>query len=289
VTTIIVPAHNEGAVIGRLLTALVPKSAPGDLDVIVVANGCTDDTVSVAASFGPRVRVLSLPGASKPAAMAAGDRAARDFPRVYVDADVELGLADARALATAVAEPGVLAAGPERDIPLGASPWPVRWYYDVWRRLPEVRQGLFARGVIAVSQAGHERIAALPALLADDLAVSLAFAPGERRVVASARAVIHPPRRLADLIRRRTRAAHGVAQLEHTDTAPASTARTCPADLLAIVAKAPWLLPRMVLFLAVTAVARLRARRLVARGDFTTWLRDESSRATAGSGAGGCR
>ena len=300
-TTIIVPAHNESQVIGRLLSRLVPQPpAPGpasdpDFEVIVVANGCTDDTALVAASYGPGVRVLCLPAASKHEALTAGDRAARDFPRVYVDADVELGRADARALAAAVAEPGVLAAAPERDIPLAASPWTVRWYYDVWSRLPEVRKGLFARGVIAVSRAGHERVAALPALLADDLAVSLAFAPGERRIVASARAVIHPPRRFADLIRRRTRAAHGVSQLERTDQAPDSTARTSGADLARILAAAPWLLPRMILFLWVTLLARMRARRLVARGDFTTWLRDESSRATAGSataarsGAGGSR
>jgi glycosyltransferase involved in cell wall biosynthesis len=289
VTTIIVPAHNESQVIGRLLSRLVPQTVPTDLEVIVVANGCSDDTASVAASFGPWVRVLSRPAASKHEALTEGDRAARDFPRVYVDADVELGLADARALAAAVAEPGVLAAAPERDIPLAAGPWTVRWYYDVWSRLPEVRAGLFGRGVIAVSRAGHERIAALPALLADDLAVSLAFAPGERRIVAAARAVIHPPRRFADLIRRRTRVAHGVTQLEHTDQAPVSTARTSPADLVAIVVAAPWLLPRMALFLVVTLVAKLRARRFRARGDFTTWLRDESSRAAVGGGTGESR
>jgi hypothetical protein len=32
-------------------------------------------------------------------------------------------------------------------------------------------------------------------------------------------------------------------------------------------------------FLAVTIVARQRARRPIRRGDFSTWLRDDSSRA----------
>lgn len=41
----------------------------------------------------------------------------------------------------------------------------------------------------------------------------------------------------------------------------------------------PRLAPRVALFLGVAAVARLRSRRAVARGDFTTWHRDESSRA----------
>ena len=90
VTTVIVPAHNEGRVIGRLLGQLVPASPPGEFDVIVVANGCTDDTAEVAASFGPRVRVLSIPVASKHAALVAADRTAPGVPRVYIDADVEL-------------------------------------------------------------------------------------------------------------------------------------------------------------------------------------------------------
>jgi hypothetical protein len=282
--TIIVPAHNESQVIGRLLARLLPGAAQGELDVIVVANGCSDDTAAVAASFGPPVRVISLPVASKPAALAAGNRAAGRFPRVYVDADVELRAEDIRALGTALNEPGVLAAAPGRDIRLAASSWAVRWYYDVWNRLPEVRQGLFARGVIAVSRDGHERIASLPALLSDDLAVSLAFAPTERRVVASAQAVIRAPRRLGDLLRRRIRAANGVAQLERTSRAPASTARTRGSDLAAIVAAEPGMLPRVALFLAVAVAARLAARRYLARGDFTTWLRDESSRSQSGGG-----
>lgn len=276
-TTVVIPAHNESQVIGRLLGQLV-RTAPPDLDIIVVANGCTDDTAEVAASFGPAVRVLSIPVASKRVALAAGDSAARDFPRVYVDADIELGPEDVRALAEAVRQPGVLAAAPERALSLAASSWPVRWYYDVWMRLPEVLLGLWGRGVIAVSEPGHERLAVLPPLLADDLAASLSFTPGERRIVPGARALYHPPRTLADLLRRRVRACTGVAQIERTADAPPSTERTRVSDLLAITRSEPRVAPRVALFLAVAAVARLRARRALARGDYSTWLRDESSR-----------
>ncbi len=59
--TVIVPAHNEARVIGRLLGPLVSGARPGELDVIVVANGCTDDTAQVAAACGPMVRVISVP------------------------------------------------------------------------------------------------------------------------------------------------------------------------------------------------------------------------------------
>ena len=276
--SIVIPAHNEEHVIGRLLRQLVSSAAEGEFDVLVVANGCTDNTAEVATSFGPLVRVLSIPVASKREALAAGNRAARRFPRMYVDADVELGTEDVRELGRVLQRPGVLSASPERTFAMAGRRWPIRWYYDVWSRLPEVQQGLFGRGVITVSEEGYAHIAAMPPVLADDLAASLAFSPSERVIVPSARVVVHPPRTFADLLRIRTRAAMGVAQLEQTKDAPSSTARTHPADLLAIARRDLRLALPVALFLAVAVLARTRAHRIAARHKGSEWLRAESSR-----------
>jgi hypothetical protein len=277
-TSIVIPAHNEAGVIGRLLEQLTSAASPGEFDVIVVANGCTDDTAEKARSFSPAVRVLSIPVASKHAALAAGDRAASDFPRIYVDADVELGSSDIRMLSHALRLPGVLAAAPQRELELGGRPWPVRWYYDVWTQLPEVRRGLFGRGVIGVSEPGHARIASLPRVLADDLAASLAFAPDERIVVPGASVVVHTPRTFTDLLRRRIRAATAGAQLEQIGGAGGIAARTRLPDLVAI-GRSDWrMAPRVAVFAAVAVLARLRARHAVRARDYSTWLRDESSR-----------
>lgn len=277
-TTVIIPAHNEARVIGRLLRLLLSAARPGELEIIVVPNGCTDDTAEVAASFGPSVRVIAIPAASKHEALRAGDHAAKGFPRLYVDADVELQTEDVRALASALLNPGVLAAGPERVLPMSGVHWLVRWYYDIWTNLPEVRVGLFGRGVIAVSEAGHQRVAGLPALLSDDLAVALMFADGERIIVKDAQVVIYPPRTMGDLLRRRIRVATGVSQIEHDQSAPDSTAQTRLTDLLAIVRREPRMAPRVAVFAAVAAAARFRAAHAVRRGDHVTWHRDESSR-----------
>jgi hypothetical protein len=48
--------------------------------------------------------------------------------------------------------------------------------------------------------------------------------------------------------------------------------------LIALCREQPSLLPDVVVFAAITAVARLGAKRAVRRNDFQTWLRDESSR-----------
>ncbi|MCX4885523.1 glycosyltransferase family 2 protein [Streptomyces sp. NBC_00847] len=294
-TSIVIPAHNEAPVLGRLLDSLLADSAPeDDTDILVVCNGCTDDTARVAAARGPRVRVVEIPVPSKHAALRAGDDHARGFPRLYVDADVVITGAGARALAEPLQDEasGILATAPERQIPLAACAWRVRAYYRVWRRLPAVREGLFGRGVIAVSKAGHARIAALPPLMADDLAASLAFAPKERLVVDAARVVIQPPRTWRDLIKRRIRAAVSTAQVEqhqtpveqhqepadrHQEPEEVST-RTSKADLAALVRGEPKLLASVVVFLAAAVAARRGARKAIRAQDFGTWLRDESSR-----------
>ncbi|MFE5491487.1 glycosyltransferase [Streptomyces virginiae] len=284
-TSIVIPAHNEGRVIGRLLDALLADSPSSGTDIVVVCNGCTDDTARVAGDRGDRVRVVEIPTPSKHTALRVGDEHARGFPRLYVDADVVLGAADVRALTGALAaDPDLLAAAPGRDIPPTGCAWPVRAYYRVWQRLPAVREGLFGRGVIAVTEEGHKRIAALPPLMADDLAASLAFGPGERRVVEAARVVVRPPRTWSDLIRRKVRAATSSAEFERFQAAreagagAAPSARTGASDLRALLRADPELLPSVLVFAAAALAARRGARRAIRDQDFSTWLRDESSR-----------
>ncbi|MFI7028314.1 glycosyltransferase [Microbispora rosea] len=277
-TSVVIPAHNEAPVLGRLLSGLLGDARPGEFDVVVVANGCTDETESVARAHG--VRVLSTPVPSKREALRLGDREARGFPRLYVDADVTVSTAGVRALVARLGGPGtLLAAAPERDLALAGRPWAVRAYYAIWTRLPHVRTGLFGRGVIAVTEAGNDRIRALPPVMADDLAASLAFGEDERTVVAEARAGIQTPRTFADLLRRRVRAATSVSELERETGPGGPSARTSLGDLVRIAAREPWLLPAAAVFTSVTVLARRRARRAVRAGDYTTWLRDESSRA----------
>jgi glycosyltransferase involved in cell wall biosynthesis len=269
--SVIIPAQNEAAVLPRLLRRLTAQDGPG-FDVIVVCNGCTDRTAAVAAAF-PGVRVLETPVPSKSEALRLGDRSSAVFPRIYLDADVEIDRRDLEVLAAALRD-GVLIASARRVIPRTGVRPPVRWYYDVWEALPQVAAGVFGRGVIALSEKGFRRIAELPELIADDLAMSAAFTADERTIVDDATVVVHPPRVWADLIRRRTRAAAGTAQAYGSEQVWSTDSRTSAGDLVRLLRRRPALGLRMPFFLAATVLARRAAR----RGDYTGWLRDESSR-----------
>jgi len=97
IASIIIPAHNEEFSIGRLLDQLLTDVAPGELEVLILCNGCTDRTADVARRFEPRVTVVDLPQPSKQAALKHGDTLATVFPRLYIDSDVEIRAADVRA------------------------------------------------------------------------------------------------------------------------------------------------------------------------------------------------
>ena len=274
--SIIVPAHNEGSRIGLLLQALADGHAPADRrQIIVVCNGCTDDTADVARRFED-VQVLEIPEPSKRAALDVGDLEAIMPYRVYIDADVVITWTAVAELLAAL-RPPVQVAAPTRELDVSGAAIAVRWYYDVWGQLPGVKDGVFGRGVIAMSAEAHERARSLPRVMSDDLAISDAFAREERTIVESAVVTIAVPRTVRDLVRRRIRVVTGNAQLDDL-ALRADESRTKYADLLRISVSHPGNPLKVLTFGLITILSKLGARRRVRTGDFTTWLRDESSR-----------
>ncbi|MGN0063800.1 MAG: glycosyltransferase [Nocardioides sp.] len=277
VASVVVPAHNEATSISHNLASLRSGSGPGALDVVVVANGCTDDTARRAREADRDARVIEIARPSKVEAVRVGNAATQVFPRIHLDADIELAGEHALLLLEPLLEGRALAAAPRRDVPRTGCSWPVRWYYAVWERLPQVGTGLFGRGVVAVTEEGQRRLDALPRLMGDDLAMSDAFAADERCIVEEAVAVVRPPRTLPDLVRRRIRIVTGNRQADAASVRRADS-RTTPVTLVGLVRAEPRLVGPVVVFAAVHVVATLGARRALRTGDFSTWRRDESSR-----------
>ena len=281
----IIAAYNEAAVIGRNLDRLLADAEPGELEVIVVANGCHDGTAAVAATRG--VRVVDLPTPGKAGALNAGDAAATGHPRIYLDADVGATTATVRALVAALGgpdAPGPLVAVPDRTLDLSGRPLAVRAYFAVQSRLPAARTGLYGRGMIAVSAAGRARFDTFPDVLADDLFLDALFAPDERVVVGSVRTTVSTPRRTGDLVRRLARVRRANATLRR-EAAALGLAEVRPSSrtswLTDVVLRRPWLAPAGVVYAALTLTAERRAR----RGD-GDWGHDTSSRGVTPDGTG---
>lgn len=277
VASVVIPAHDEAASIGRTLRALRTGLADDALDVVVVCNGCTDATAQVARDADPRARVIEIAQPSKDEAVRVGNASTDVFPRVHLDADIELPGLAILTLLEPILSGQALATAPRRQVPrTGCSPW-VRWYYDVWEALPHVESGLFGRGVVVLSREAQARVETQSRMMNDDLGMSEAFTPGERRVVSGAVAVVRPPRTMQDLVRRRVRVATGNVQAARLGVRrPAS--RTRLRILAGLAVTRPGLALRLPVFLGVYVAGMVGARRAVRAGDFTTWQRDESSR-----------
>ncbi|MEZ5798175.1 MAG: glycosyltransferase [Paracoccaceae bacterium] len=187
VLSLIIPASNEAAWIGRCLEAVAwSDPVPGGLEVIVVANGCRDDTAAVARGFDGRIaglRVLDLAQGSKPGALNAGDAVAQGGIRAYLDADCVLAPGVLAALAAALQGAAPRYAGATPVVPRPASAV-TRAYGRFWQRLPFARTVAPGYGLYAVNAAGRARWGAFPAIIADDSYVRLQFAPAERVQVA---------------------------------------------------------------------------------------------------------
>jgi glycosyltransferase involved in cell wall biosynthesis len=282
--SIVVPAHDEETVIRAGLTALTDGAAPGEVEVIVVCNGCRDGTAKVARAFGGPVRVIETDVASKPHALNLGDRAARGFPRFYVDADVALPWDAVRAIARELEAGPALAAAPavENVFLEGADPR-VRAYYDVWMALPYVREGMVAAGAYAISEAGRARFGDFPDVIADDGYVRLLFGPGERVEVPGAVCRVLAPLTLADLVKIKTRSRLGVIELARRfpDLYRPDAGRKGYGKALLSLLSRPALYPGLIPYAWVTLVSRARARAQSRDFQSYAWERDNSSRAHA--------
>jgi glycosyltransferase involved in cell wall biosynthesis len=281
---VIVPAHNEGALIGRTLrTMLAGDRAHVELEIIVVCNGCSDDTAAVARSIGAPVRVIETARASKCAALNLGDAAAVGWPRLYVDADVLIDLRSLRALAGAL-DNGWLAAAPRPQLILPDNAgWLVRAYFDAWMALPYVKEGMVTAGAYGLSREGRSRFQDFPDVLADDHFVRSHFSSEERIEVSESVSKVQAAARLGDLIRVRTRARLGTLQVEARLARMPSSERKPGRYLgaLAALLRRPRLYPATLVYFVVTAICARRARRQLASLATYGWERDEGARAVA--------
>lgn len=185
--SVIIPANNEEPYIDDCLKALAAQdAAAGPVEVLVVANGCTDRTVAFArehtAAFSARnwtLTVLDLEEPGKINALNVGDRAATGCFIVYHDADIRcdpalLGqLREALSIEAPRYATGSLRVGP-------ASSWVTRQYGRFWTKLPFVAGGAVGAGLYGVNRAGRGRWAEFPDIISDDTYARRQFNPEER-------------------------------------------------------------------------------------------------------------
>lgn len=273
---VIIPVHNEAAVIGRTLRVLAPLVAVEGIELIVVCNGCTDETAEIARGF-PGVQVLETERPSKTGAMNLGDETATAWPRMYLDGDIDADPHSVLAVFDVLAQPGVLAARARYVYDAISASGPVRSYYRARRRIPAPAERMWGAGGYATNEVGHRRFTRFEEVIGDDSWFDRQFDEDEKRVVPTVPMRVRTPRNAADLVAVLARRRRGVLELGLADES-ASRGRA----LLRSV-RGPRSAVDAVWYTVLTVAARRRAVRSLRQGR-SGWERDASSRtSTEGS------
>lgn len=192
--SLIIPANNEADHIETCLASVLAQEGlgEGDLEVIVSANGCSDDTADLARAMAPQFRdkgwrllVLDLPQGGKTRALNAACAAASCRAQAFLDADIVMDAALLAQVLEVFAEPQPRYSTGAMRV-MRAKSWVSRRYGAVWVKLPFMQPGAApGAGFFAVNAAGRARWDMLPDITNDDTFVRWLFTPEERVEVAA--------------------------------------------------------------------------------------------------------
>jgi glycosyltransferase involved in cell wall biosynthesis len=277
-TSIIIPAHNEEAVIINNLMPLKRLMDHIEYQIIVVCNGCNDETALLVRKHFPRVTLLEIEQASKIAALNAGDALAKGDIRIYVDADISLTSEDVMLCVSELArDSSPRAAAPRMRVDTGNASLAVKWYYRLWTQLPYVTDGLIGGGFYAMNRRGRKRFDKFPDIIADDEFVRLHFSNEERKTIQEASFTIIPPGNLKELIRVKTRVWVGNYQLQQMfPQLHASDNKSFKSFFLKLLFR-PDLWVCLLIYIYAQKRIRSAARKRLNQADMR-WERDNSSR-----------
>ena len=86
--SVIIPVYNGAATIGRALASVFAQTFT-DYEIVVVNDGSTDDTASVLAGYGDKIRTILLTNSGPSAARNAGVSASSGEYLAFLDDDDE--------------------------------------------------------------------------------------------------------------------------------------------------------------------------------------------------------
>lgn len=275
--SIIIPAHNEAGVVTRTLTSILANKLDRPLQIVVVANGCTDQTAEVVRQFGRSVELVETPVGSKVHALNLGDRVARYDLRAYLDADIELSEDALQKVVDAFKDPHVRLAMPRaKHVYRGRNPF-LAGYYSLWRSLPYVRKGAMGGGFYCIDKELRSRFREFPALTADDKFIRNLARPHERQVVEGCYATVTMPQTFGALLKVKTRWTYGNLELSASRPDLDANDQNKHNGALAHLAVRPWLWLHVPAFLFVYVYAQFVARKRLATKQ-AIWDRDASTR-----------
>lgn len=273
--TILIPAHNEAAVIDRTLLHLSRGLSLDDFRIVVIANACSDATAGKARAAMPQATIIETEKAGKCHALNLGYEVAdKTGPIICLDADLDVTAESLMALIAPLEAGEALASCGRMNVVTTGATALVRAYYTGWRTNPYFDNGKFG-GLFALSAGGASRVFPLPEITGDDEYIRRSFSEAEKAFAKTCHFAARAPRSLTSLIRVRRRSLRGAREL--TRNGLSSPERSSMAIVLGRLLRRPTTVVPVSVYLVVNLWVRLPFGRK-AKGRAVTWERDLTTR-----------
>jgi glycosyltransferase involved in cell wall biosynthesis len=277
--SIIIPAHNEENVIKRCLTHFHEGVHNQEYEVIIVCNGCTDNTANLVREMNGKIKVIETEVASKIHALNLGDKHASFHPRIYLDADVEITHRDLKKVIKTLNSGEYLAAAPKPNFVYNQASFLVSRFYKVWSNVPYFDNGMLGCGFYGLTEEGRKRFSHFPDIIADDEYIRLQYNGDERVTVKDASFNVFSPKTLSGLVKIKTRSHYGNKQLQALYPEIFKNENKKNENFLKTAIRNPSVLIHMPTYLLLKVYIHLRVRMKLRDGKYhETWERDETSR-----------
>lgn len=276
--TVIVPAHNEASVIEACLNSIVNQN--GIDHIIVPCNGCTDNTVEIVQSKFPNVVCLDIEKPSKTNALNIAEEKAQElgisYPVFYIDADTQLSKNCIPHITKAMNNSAIKLSAPTPIIDTSHSSWLVRTYYNVWTRLPYIKEGVIATCSFIVSEEGRERFDKFADVIGDDGFIRCHFKNSEISNIEGAEIYITAPKDFFSLVKIKTRARLGNMELIARKKCPIQEAKNY-GNVMKTRLFSREFFPTAT-YILIALIIRIRAKLQFKKLDSYQWEKDTSSR-----------
>ncbi|HXB74887.1 MAG TPA: glycosyltransferase family 2 protein [Candidatus Acidoferrales bacterium] len=220
--SVILPVHNGERWIGAKLDSILALNYPPELvEILVVSDGSTDATESIAGKYARKanIHLLAIPRQGKAAAINAALERAQGEILFFTDVRQQLDRESLRNLVACFADPAVGVASGELVIREGEgieeASVGLYWKYEKWirKQLSSIDSVLGATGCIYAMRRNLARHVPA-ATLADDMYLPLAaFFQGYRIILENSALAYDFPTQLSSEFRRKVRTLAGVYQI----------------------------------------------------------------------------
>lgn len=221
--SLVLATHNGAGFLRQKLDSTFALDYPPErIEIILVDDGSTDATPSIAAEYGSRIQLVQIPKSGKAGAVNVGIQAARGEIIVLTDVRQELAPDSVRFLLENMADPHVGAVSAELQIRAGASQEEANtgayWKYEKWLRLNlSAIDSIFGATGSLYAIRRELTIPLPPNTLNDDMHMPLhGFFRGYRLVVDPRAKMYDYPTNLASEFGRKVRTLAGNYQILHS-------------------------------------------------------------------------